>query len=167
VTLKNPVLWSETGQLSGHHPELNARRELAQMEWRRRFYANLALLEERLRTALPEPEEVTVEDISAVGTAAEVLRTGEGSYIFHQAEFVVQDASSIRELLERRDKPAVMRQMVTYTVFGKKLELGMAEYELPILKVIEVVPQGQAPDSPAKVVVEAAGNAKMRFRMVD
>ena len=84
ATLMSDLFWPENGELRGQHPELHEREELEDMEWRRRFYANLSLLEQRLGIALPEPGQFTMDDISAAATAAQVLRTGEGTHTVHR-----------------------------------------------------------------------------------
>jgi hypothetical protein len=168
VTLRNDLLWPDTGELQGHHPELHEKEELADMEWRRRFYANLAVLEQRLGIALPEPARLTADDINAATTAAEVLRTGEGTHSFHRAEAVLQEVSDISGLWEASIPAGVARRPVAYTIFGQEVALGEADYELPLLKAVEVIPLGEPPHSSARVVFEPAAPAtKLRFRMVD
>ena len=43
----------------------------------------------------------------------------------------------------------------------------MADYEVPPLKVVDIVPHGLTPDAPARVVLEAEGDDQMPFRLVD
>ena len=134
VTLRNDLFWPETGELKGHHPQLHEMEELADMEWRRHFYANLAVLEERLGIALPEPPQLTGDDINAAATAAEVLRTGEGTHTFHRVEAVLDGVDDVSALWEASIPAGVTRRMVTYTIFGQEVALGEADYELPLLK---------------------------------
>jgi hypothetical protein len=168
VTLRNELFWPETGELRGHHPELHERDELEDMEWRRSFYTNLAVLERQLGIALPEPTQLTVDDINAAATAAEVLRTGEGTHTFHRAEAVLEDVSDISALWEGTIPAGVTRRVVKYTIFGQEVALGEADYEMPLLKAVDVVPLGKPPHSSVRVVFEPAEPAEeLRFRMVD
>jgi len=80
--------------------------------------------------------------MNAVGTAANVLRTGEGTATFTQAEGFVQNPAEIPRLRDDVRKQA-SRRMVSYPIFGRELELGEADYELPALKVVEIVPHGR------------------------
>ena len=57
--------------------------------------------------------------------------------------------------------------MVTYPIFGEEIELGLADYELPPLKVVTIVAHGQTPDSPARVVLEADDDDQMCFQLID
>ena len=167
LTLRSTAFFPETGELAGRYAELTQAPELERMEWMRRFYADLALLEKQLSIRLPQPQEMTVDDIDAVGTAAQVLRTGEGSATFGQAEGFVQNPSEIPRLPDEFRRQEVTRRMVSYPIFGQEVELGMAEYELPPLKVVNIVPHGQTPEAPARVVLEAEGDGQIRFRLLD
>jgi hypothetical protein len=40
--------------------------------------------------------------------------------------------------------------MVTYPIFGQEVQVGLADYELPPLKVVEIIPYRQTPNSPAR-----------------
>jgi hypothetical protein len=40
--------------------------------------------------------------------------------------------------------------MVTYPIFGQEVQVELADYELPPLKVVEIIPYGQTPNSPAR-----------------
>jgi hypothetical protein len=167
VTLRNDLFWPDAGELRGHHPELHEMKELADMEWRRRLYANVAVLEERLGVALPEPTRLTMDDINGAATAAGVLRTGGGTHTFRRAEVVVEEVGDISALWEASIPAGLMRRMVTYTIFGREVALGEADYELPLLKA-EVIAVGEPPHSSARVVFEPTAPAtELRFRLVD
>src|SRR4051794_17323772 len=132
----------------------------AKVVWprRRNSYADLAFIQEQLGIELTQPQQMTMDDIHAVGTAAEVLRTGEGTATFGQAERLVQKPSEIpRQPDELREQGSV-RRMVSYPIFGHEVKLGLADYELPPVKVVNVVPYGTTPDAPARVVLEAEGD---------
>jgi hypothetical protein len=137
-----------------------------EMEWRARFYSDLVFLEHQLGVEVPLPDQMTVDDMNAVGTAANVLRTGEGTATFTQAEGFVQNPAEIPRLPDDVRKQA-SRRMVSYHIFGRELELGEADYELPTLKVVEIVPHGQTANAPARVVLAAEGDGQMRFRLVN
>lgn len=101
------------------------------------------------------------------GTAAEVLRTGKGTATFEQAGGFVQDPFEIPRLPEEFSKRGPVRRMVSYPIFGREVELGEADYVLPRLKVADIIPYGQSPQSPARVVLAAEGGEQMHFRLVD
>jgi hypothetical protein len=103
--------------------------------------------------------------MNAISTAAEVLRTGEGTATFNQAEGFIENPAGIPQLAEDFRKRA-HRQMVSYPIFGREVELGEADYELPPLKVVEIVPYGQTANAPARVVLAAEGDGQMRFRLL-
>lgn len=153
--------------ISGRSEEVRQNERCAEMEWRARFYGDVVFLEEQLARALPMPDEMTVEAMDAVGTAAAVLRTGEGTATFTRAEGFVQNPREIPRLPEEFRKQGATQRMVTYPIFGEEIELGLADYELPPLKVVDIVPHGSTPDAPARVVLEAEGDGQMRFRLVD
>lgn len=167
VTLRSSTFFPEAGELSGRFEELHQNTELERMEWMRRFYADLAFLEERLDIQLPQPQQMTAVDINAVGTAAQVFRTGEGTATFGQAERFVDNPNDIPRQPEELRKQGPLRRMVSYPIFGQEVELGWADYDVPPLKVVNIVPYGTTPTAPARVVLEAEGDGQMRFRLVD
>ncbi len=138
----------------------------AEMEWRARFYADVVFLEEQLGIELALPDEMKVEDRDVVGTAANILRTRERSATFRQVEGFVDNPADIPGLPERFRKQGAVRKMVTYMAFGRDLNLGEADYELPPLKAVDIIPHGHTPTAPARVVLAADGDDQMRFRLV-
>ncbi|MFN8133344.1 MAG: hypothetical protein U0R70_17510 [Solirubrobacteraceae bacterium] len=137
-----------------------------EMKWRRDFYAEVLFLEERLGISLPLPEEMTHADLQAVGAAADALRTGFGIGQLTQVSGHVQDPLEIPSLPERFAKASPMRRLLSYTIFGREVNVGMADYDLPPLKIVEVIPYGQTPNAPARVVLEAEGDGEAPFRLV-
>jgi hypothetical protein len=138
----------------------------AEAEWRARFYADIVFLEDTLGVELPLPEQMTVEDLNVAGTAVQILRSGEGTATFRQAEIVVQNPADIPRLPDDARKEGAARRMVTYPLFGRELQLGVADYEMPPLKVVNIFPHGDTPKAPARVVLAAEGDDQMRFRLV-
>lgn len=136
-----------------------------EMGWRVRLYSDLVFVEEQLGIDVPLPEHMTFDEMNAISTAAEVLRTGEGTATFNQAEGFIENPAGIPQLAEDFRKRA-HRQMVSYPIFGREVELGEADYELPPLKVVEIVPYGQTANAPARVVLAAEGDGQMRFRLL-
>lgn len=59
-----------------------------------------------------------------------------------------------------------LRRAVTYDVLGKELHLGVGEYALPPLTIVEIVPYGHTPDAPARVRLAPDGDDQMEFRLV-
>jgi len=79
----------------------------------------------------------------------------------------VQNPSEIPRQPEELHKQGAVRRMVSYPIFGQEVELGLADYELPRVKVVDIAPYGTTPDAPARVVLEAEGDGMTRFRLVD
>ena len=138
-----------------------------EMEWRREFYADVAFLEDRLGVELPLPEETTSEDLAAVRTAAMVLRSGEGTGTFEEATAFVQNPLEIPGIPDQFAKAGTVRRMVSYPVFGRELQLGLADYEIPPVRVVDIIPYGQTPTSPARVVIGPNDSNQMTFRLVN
>jgi hypothetical protein len=136
-------------------------------QWRKEFYAGVVFLEDRLGVELPLPEEVTSEDLAAVGTASAALRSGEGTATFTEASGFVDNPLDIPRIPDEFDKMGTVRRMVTYTVFGRVLDLGLAEYEIPPVRVVNIIPYGQTPTSPARVVIGPDDSDQVTFRFVN
>lgn len=166
-TLRSRVFFPESGALTGTASALRDHPQLAELQWRRDFYADVALLERALGVELPIPAELTALNIDEVSSAAAVLRTGEGTATFEKTEGFVRSPSEIPGLPDAFAAQKTIRRMVTYDVLGQPVNLGLADYEVPRLKVVDVIPHGQTADSPARVVLEAASDTQMRFRLVD
>jgi hypothetical protein len=109
---------------------------------------------------------LTPEDVDGVITSANVLRTGEGKATFHNVSGMVENPQHIPSLPDEFRRAGSMRKTVTYKVFGEELALGEADYELPQLKVVSIVPYGQTPNAPARVELGADGPSEIRFRIV-
>jgi hypothetical protein len=165
ITLRNPMLFpGRNGRMGKFHQGPNEKM-LAQVEQFKAFYEDIALIEGTLGIELVIPGAIQHDDVRAAATAANVLRTGEGSATFKQVETTVSLAE-IPHVAERlRDQGPVHRN-VTYPLFGSELDLGEAEYELPPLRIIEVAPQGVTPNASARVVLAADGDGQTRFRLV-
>ena len=103
------------------------------------------MLEERLGIALPEPAQLTVDDINAAATAAEVLRTGEGTHTVHRAEAVLEQVSDVSALWKATIAASVTRREVTYAIFGREVSLGEADYETPLMNAVDVTPLDEPP----------------------
>ena len=102
--------------------------------------------------------------MAAIGTAANVLKTGEGTATFDAIEGTVE-APDIARLADRLSEAKVTRP-VRHTIFGHDVELGVGEYDVPPLIAVEVAPLGTTPDAPARVRLRPAGDDKTRFRLV-
>jgi hypothetical protein len=150
----------------GRHSDGPDEEICAEMEWRARFYTDVVLLQDQLGIELPLADQIRVEDIDVVGTAADILRTGEGSATFREFSGMVENPADIPGLPDRLRAQGAVRTMVTYAVFGQELKLGEADYEVPPLKVVDIIPYGQTPNAPARVVLAADGDDQMRFRLV-
>lgn len=165
VTLRNAELFP-SGGLTDRFEQARDDSMLAQMTWRKDFYADVAFIEDQLGIELPIPDVLELEDLNAVGTVAQVLRTGEGTATFHEAEGFVENPADIPRVPEELRKQGPIRQPVTYPVFGREINLGEAEYEIPPLKVVNIIPYGQTPTAPARVVVAPEDDDQTAFRLV-
>jgi hypothetical protein len=164
VVLRNDTFWPDTGNLSGKFGDLGHNEQLAEMAWLRHFFADAAFIERRFGVELPLPPQLSSEQIDQVGTVANILRTGEGTATFTKAEGTVTDPHAIPGL---PDRLRTERRDVIYEVLGKQVNLGPADYELPRLKIVDIVPHGTGANAPARVVLEADGSPEMVFRLVD
>jgi hypothetical protein len=165
VTVRCPGLIPDEGLTD----RINAGRdeELAgKLAFARELWDAVALIEERTDTRFDFPEEGPSDyDLAAIGTAANVLRTGEGTATFGEAQGTVE-AQDIARIADRLEGGKV-RRPVRYTIFGRDVELGIGEYDVPPLTVVEVEPQGTTPNAPARVRLRPAGDDQTRFRLVD
>lgn len=123
ATFRSPVLFPDG--IGGRSEDIASAGLCEEMEWRREFYADVAYLEDRLGIDLPLPQEMTGDDLDGVGTAANVLRTGEGTATFTEATGFVEDPLEIPRLPEDLRQRGSVRRMVTYTVFGQELPVGL------------------------------------------
>ena len=104
-------------------------------------------------------------DLAAIGTAARVLKTREGTATFEAIEGTVE-AHGIARLADRLSEARVTRP-VRYTIFGHEVRSGIGEYDVPPMTAVEVAPLGTTPDAPARVRLRPAGDDQTRFRLVD
>lgn len=139
--------------------------ERQSMAMRRQVYDDLALIEERIGIDFTLPEHMGEVDLAAINTVARILETGEGTATFQQGDGIVE-AHEIASIAERLPEERVIHRPVVYEVLGETLELGVGEYELPRLRVIDVRPLGATPESPAHVTIGPAGDDQMRFRLL-
>jgi hypothetical protein len=165
VTVRCPGLLPEEGitdRLVTERDEAMARG----LAFARELWESLALIEERLGTRFELPRErLSDDELAAVLTVGRVLRTGEGTATFGEVQGVVE-APEIARVADRLHAGKV-RQPVQYTVLGREIDLGIGEYDVPALTVVEVAPHGTKPDSPARVRLRPAGDDQTRFRLVD
>jgi hypothetical protein len=103
--------------------------------------------------------------VDALLTIRNVLETGQGTADFNEMTGMVGSPDEIAWIAERASGTS-QRRPVTYDVFGQVVALGMGEYTLPKLKVVDVVHYGQAANSPARVVMRADGDSAMVFRLL-
>jgi hypothetical protein len=101
-----------------------------------------------------------------IGTIVKILVSGHGTATFENATGVVE-AHEIAALGDNTRGPRVMRHPVIYELFGESVNLGIAEYDIPPVRIIDVKPLGTRPDAPARVTLGPAGDAQMPFRLVE
>ncbi|HEV3070083.1 MAG TPA: restriction endonuclease [Solirubrobacteraceae bacterium] len=140
---------------------------LAQLRMLGEFFDAFVFVTERLGVELPIPDAVTAEDTDIFLTAANILRTGKGTATFTQISGMVESPTEIPGLPERLRGQGPYRRMVTYNVFGQDLVLGLGEYEIPPLRIVAIIPYGDSPTAPARVVLEADGDSEMEFRLTN
>jgi hypothetical protein len=168
LALRSEELFPGTGQLVGQFSAADEDGDtFMQMDVRRRFYGDVAFIERELGVELPIPNSFERVDLDSAATMADVLRTRQGTATFDQASGVVDDPLEIPDLPRRFEHEGPVRRMVTYSLFGQELELGLADYEIPPLKVVDVIPHGQEPSSPARVVLEPEDSNQMTFRLMN
>jgi hypothetical protein len=129
------------------------------------IYAALALIEERTGVDFILPSSITQEDLQTIGGIVKILETGEGTATFHNATGIVE-ADRIATLGDNSQGDRIIRQPVMYELFGEAVNLGMGEYEIPPVRVIDVKPLGMKPDSPAHVTIGPEGTDQMPFRLI-
>jgi hypothetical protein len=167
VTLSSVDLFPGSGQLSGKFSEGKHEEDLLEnLQARISFYADLVEIEEATDQPLAIPDEFTHEDVAVAEVAAEILREGGGTATFNRTEGIVENPYDIPALPEQFRIQGSVNRMVSYELFGKPVNLGVGRYELPELKIVDVVPQGHRPDAPARVVLEAADDDQIRFRLL-
>ncbi len=167
LTLSSTDLFPGSGRLSGKFSEGQQDKGLLEnLQARSSFYSDLAEIEEATGQSLDIPDEFTREDVAIAEVAADILREGGGTATFNRTEGIVENPYNIPALPDQFRSQGSVDRMVSYEIFGKQVDLGFGRYELPELKIVEVVPQGTRPDAPARVVLEAADDDQIRFRLL-
>lgn len=128
------------------------------------IYRDVAFIERELGIDLPILGAIEHEDILSIATIAGALETGEGTYTMHQAQKVVP-VSDIPGLAEQFAKELTHDREVTYPLFGRQISLGLATYDLPSVKIVDVRPLADSPHAPARVVLGPDGDGNMTFRL--
>jgi hypothetical protein len=169
IRISSDVLFpGGNGVIAGKFEHFGDDADLGRLGLMRDFFTDLALIEEELGINVTIPDELTVEDYEVTETVAEVLRTGEGSATFEQAELEVENpAAMIPQLVAQLAAPSSAVEPVTYELFGKTIHLGRARYEVPALKMVDCVALGTAPDAPARLRFVPEGDPDVIFRLID
>lgn len=167
IVLRSDVLFPTGGEIRGPLDLGRERDEekLLDFEIMRDAFSAIVYIRERLGIDLTPPEAFSPVDLDALLTIQDVLKTGEGTADFKKMTGMVDGPSEIAWVAERASGTN-QRRPVTYDVFGQVVTLGMGEYTLPRLKVVDVIPYGQAANSPARVVMQADGDSTMVFRLL-
>jgi len=82
----------------------------------------------------------------------------------HQAQKVVP-VSDIPGLAEQFAQEQTHEREVIYPLFGRQIRLGIATYDLPPVKIIDVRPLADSPHAPARVVLGPECDGTMSFRL--
>lgn len=167
ISLASDDLFPEKGKIAGPFGERSLSDEKRrQLEQFKQFYEDLVLLEEHTGQEISIPEEFFWQDVAAAEKAAEIVRNEGGSVTVGQMTTEVEDPSEIPSLPERlAEGDAIVQHSLSMTVFGQALHLGTAEHPIPKMKIVEVSPYGDGPQSPARVVLEVDGDPEVSFRL--
>jgi hypothetical protein len=141
--------------------------QVAELRARFELYRDVVYLEERLERSFTLPDRFTHEEVLAVQAAAEILRTGEGRTSLQQVSGEVENPMEIPFLPQQFAEADPVRKEITASIFGQEVSLGMGEFDLPQMKIVEVVPHGKTADAPARVVLEAKDDPLVVYRLVD
>ena len=168
VSLIAAVLFPASGGISGEFAGKGLTDEELEMVRARLAVAESVLwLEEKTGQELQIPDTCSGEEIAELEQVVQVLKTGVGRTTFQRVEGRIEDPSEIPSLPERViEEMSPARKPVTAEIFGQTIDLGIGEFDLPALKVVEVVPHGTTARAPARVVLEADGDASIEFRLV-
>ncbi len=127
-------------------------------------YGELAFIERELGIDLPILGPILHEDLEAISTIASALEAGEGTATMEAANKVVP-VWEIPEVARQFAEQHTTEREVTYELFGRTISLGLATYELPAVKIIDVRPLSNSPVSPARVFLGPDGDGQMRYRL--
>jgi hypothetical protein len=165
MAIRSSKLLPSSGAIRG---KFRGEEDPDELEWLRMmvdFYDAVEFLQGRLGESLPVPDSFTRDDVLRAITAAEVLREGGGTATFSETSGMVQKPLEIPRLADDLCKQPIRRPVI-YEVFGKELNLGVGEYQLPPLKIVDIVAYGHTPDSPARVRLAPEGDDQMQFRLI-
>jgi hypothetical protein len=163
-TLRSELLFPG-GELTAPLHDEPDQEKLRELQILNSLFGSLVFIQDQLGITLMPPPEVSPEDVDALLTVRRVLETGEGTATFEGMSGMVDNPQEIAWLAEKASG-SIQQRPVVYEVFDRQLTLGTGAYQLPQLKVVEVIPYGQAPDAPARVVMAADGDPEMKFRLV-
>jgi hypothetical protein len=163
VELRSPLLPDSFGddQLLQNIPF-----ESEELRFRVDLYEAIMRIEEACGIQLEVPEIIDRDALNVIGTVDRVLRTRQGTATFHDARGVLP-AEKLTNIEAAIHEAGSHRRPVTFELWGVELNLGLADYELPEIKVTKIRRLGPSPDSPAEVEVAAAGDGQMRFTLVE
>jgi hypothetical protein len=164
ATLKSDLLFP-SGELTAPLRERSEEEKVRELEILNSLFGSLVFIESRLGITLVPPPGVSPEDVDALLTIRRVLETGEGTATFQGMTGMVDNPQQIAWIAEQASG-TIQQRPVVYEVFGQAVTLGNGAYELPRLKVVEVIPYGTTPDAPARVVLGADDDPTMTFRLL-
>jgi hypothetical protein len=153
------------GELEGHFsPRTDDERR--SVEGRLLIYQALARIEEHTGVDFVLPADFGEDDIAVIRTVEKILENGGGTATFQSATGVVE-AHQIAALGDNSGEERTVRRPVVYELFGKTVDLGIGEYEIPPVRVIDVKPLGTKSDAPVRVTIGPEGTDQMPFRLID
>jgi hypothetical protein len=153
------------GELEGQFSPATDSGEREAVAGRLAVYKDLAVIEGRAGVDFVLPEQFGGDELALIHMVAEVIKTGGGTVTFNNASGIVE-ADKIASLSDTSPDQRIVRQPVTYEILGQHIDLGVGEFQLPAVQVIDVKPLGMTPDSPAHVTIGPVGTNQMHFRLV-
>jgi hypothetical protein len=162
VSLTSPDLLPEglEAPLGGRDPK--ARAELTR---RSELYADVLFIERSLGVELSLPERLSREDLGIIKTACDILRTGRGEGTFHGGKMLVP-SDEVRRYTGAI-QGARRRDRIELELWGTRLDLGVGEWALPPLEVVERHQVPAADGGDVELVLKPLAEGRMTFELVN
>ena len=168
MTIRSDVLFPQAGELGGRFSGDGLAPQMREsVEARLALNREIVEIEKRSGRQLAIPEDLGVDDLATVSLIAEVIRSGAGLAKIESLEGEVNNPAEIPSVPDRLRAEGTVRRPVDFELFGQRIEIGAGDYEIPKLKIVEVVAHGTEPTAPARVVLEPEEDGLVPFTLVD
>lgn len=144
------------GRDEGARAELTARREV---------YADLVFIERSLGIQLTLPERFSRSELAVIQTARDILRTRRGKGTFDAGKMVVSPEEVRR--YEGTLRGVRRRGRIVLELWGTWLDLGLGEWLLPPLVVVERRYLSDSEPDGVELELRPAGDTHMSFELVE